>query len=185
MFWRRRSSQDFAEEIKSHLELEADELRQEGFSEDEARRRARIEFGSVQAAEERFYVRNHVVWLDNFLRDTKFAIRQLLKNPGFATTAVLVLALGIGASVAIFSFVDAALIKPLPYADPQRLVHVTERERVASQVNISYLDYLDWKRLNNVLSSMDVFGGGNLLLSTPTGTESVPAVRVSAGFFHT
>src|SRR5215469_2834693 len=185
MFWRRRSSKDFAEEIKSHLELEADELRREGFSEDEARRRARIEFGSVQAAEERFHVRNRVVWLDNCLRDTKYAIRQLLKNPGFATTAVLVLALGIGASVAIFAFVDAALIKPLPYADPARLVQVTEREEPIPRVNISYLDYLDWKKLNTVLSSMDVFNGSNFLLGTPTGTEPVPAVRVSAGFFHT
>jgi macrolide transport system ATP-binding/permease protein len=185
MFWRRRSSKDFAEEIKSHLELETDDLRREGFSQDEARRRARVEFGSIQSAEERFHTRHCVVWLDNFLRDMKFAIRQLLKNPGFAATAVLVLALGIGASVAIFAFVDAALIRPLPYANPTRLVHVTEKEAGISRVNISYLDYLDWKRLNNVLSSMDVFGGGNLLLSTPTGTESVPAVRVSTGFFGT
>jgi predicted permease len=185
MFWRRRSSKDFAEEIKSHLELETDDLRREGFSQDEARRRARVEFGSVQSVEERFHTRHRVVWLDNFLRDIKFALRQLLKNPGFAATAVLVLALGIGASVAIFAFVDAALIRPLPYADPTRLVHVTEKETGISRVNISYLDYLDWKRLNNVLSSMDVFGGWNLLLSTPTGTESVPAVRVSTAFFGT
>src|SRR5215469_686353 len=142
MFWRRRSSKDFAEEIKSHLELEADELRREGFSEDEARRRARIEFGSVQAAEERFHVRNRVVWLDNCLRDTKYAIRQLLKNPGFATTAVLVLALGIGASLAIFAFVDATLIRPLPYWKPNRLVNATESVAVFPRANLSYPDYL-------------------------------------------
>jgi predicted permease len=185
MFWRRRSSKDFAEEINAHLELEVNELRGDGLSEDEARRRARVEFGNVQAAEERFYMRNRVVWLDNCLRDTRFAFRQLLKNPGFATTAVLVLALGIGASVAIFAFVDAALIRPLPYADPTRLVHVTEREMAIPRVNISYLDYLDWKRLNTVLSSMEVFSGWNFLLSTPSGTVPVPAMRVSAGFFRT
>ena len=185
MFWRGRNSKDFAEEIKSHLELEADELRHEGFSEDEARRRARIEFGNAQSAAERFNVRNRVVWLDNFLRDMKFAIRQLLKNPGFTATAILVLALGIGASVSIFAFVDAALIKPLPYSDPARLVRITESEAAGHLVNISYLDYLDWKRLNTVLSSMDVFSGWNFLLSTPSGTEPVPAVRVSAGFFRT
>ena len=88
MFWRRRSSNDFAEEIKSHLELEAEELRREGFSEDEARRRARVEFGSVQAARERFSVRNRAVWLENFVRDARFAVRQLLKNPGFSVTAM-------------------------------------------------------------------------------------------------
>ena len=84
MFWRRRSSKDFAEEIKSHLEHEAEDLRREGFNEDEARRRARVEFGGVQSAEERFYIRHRVTRLDNCLRDTRFAIRQLLKNPGFA-----------------------------------------------------------------------------------------------------
>ena len=64
-------------------------------------------------------------------------------------------------------------------------MHVTESEITSSKVNISYLDYLDWKRLNTVLSSMDVFTGWDALLSTPTGTEPVPAERVSAGFFHT
>jgi predicted permease len=185
MFWRRRSSKDFAEEIKAHIELEADELRDEGLSADEARRRARVRFGNVQAAKERFKMRNRGAWLGNGLRDTRFSIRQFLKNPGFAVTAVLVLALGIGASVAIFAFVDAALIRPLPYANPERLVHVTEKDAEVPRVNISYLDYLDWKRLNTVLDSMDVFGSWNFLLNTPTGTVSVPAVRVSAGFFRT
>jgi len=185
MFWRRRSSEDFAEEIRSHLDLEADELRRQGFSADEARRRARVEFGSVQSAEERFHLRNRALWVENFLRDVKFSVRQLFKNPGFALTAILVLALGIGAGVAIFAFVDAALIKPLPYADPARLVRITESEADRHLVNISYLDYLDWKRLNTVLSSMDVFSGGNFLLNTPSGTEPVPAVHVSAGFFRT
>ena len=185
MFRRKRSTEDFAEEIKAHLELEADELKREGASEEEARRKARVEFGNAQAAQERFYLRNRVEWLDNLLRDMRFAFRQLIKNPGFSFTAIAVLALGIGACVAVFAFVDAALIKPLPYADPQQLVHVTESDVAAPKVNISYLDYLDWKRLNTVLSSMDVFTGWDALLSTPTGTESVPAERVSAGFFRT
>lgn len=185
MFKRKRSAGDFAEEIKAHLELEADELKGEGVSAEEARRKARVEFGSVSTAQERFYLRGRVVWFQNLVHDTRFAIRQLAKNPGFAFAAIAVLALGVGACVAIFAFVDAALIKPLPYADPQRLVHVTESDVAAPKVNISYLDYLDWKRLNTVLSSMDVFTGWDALLTTPTGTEPVPAERVSAGFFHT
>ena len=84
MFKRTRSTDDFAEEIKAHLELEADELKCEGLSEDEARRKARLEFGNVRAAQERFYLRNRVAWLDNLVRDIKFAIRQLVKNPGFS-----------------------------------------------------------------------------------------------------
>jgi predicted permease len=185
MFGRKRSKDDFAEEITAHLELEADELKREGLTDEDARRQARIEFGNVRVAQERFYLKNRLLWLDNLLRDVSFAIRQLIKNPGFAATAILVLALGIGASVAIFAFVDAALVKPLPYADPQRLVHVTERERVAPLVNISYLDYADWKRLNVVFSSLDAFNRWNFLLSAPTGAEPVRGVRVSAGFFRT
>ena len=110
MFKRKRSKDDFAEEIKAHLQLEADDLKDEGLSEDEARRKARVAFGSVPAAQERFYLRNRLVWFDNLLGDIKFAVRQLLKNPGFAITAIFVLALGMGASVAIFGFVDAALL---------------------------------------------------------------------------
>jgi hypothetical protein len=88
MFRRRRSTDDFAEEIKAHLELEADELESEGLSEEEARRRAKVEFGNVQTARERFYLRSRVVWFDNLVRDIRFAIRQLARNPGFATVAI-------------------------------------------------------------------------------------------------
>jgi len=122
MFRRRRNPDDFAEEIKSHLELEADELRSEGLSEEEARRKAKVEFGNVQAAQERFYLRRRIVWFDNLLRDIQFAVRQFARKPGFACVAFLVLALGVGTSVAIFAFVDAALLKPLPYAHPDRLM---------------------------------------------------------------
>lgn len=126
MFKHRKSADDFAEEIKAHLELEADVLKCEGLSEDEARRRAKVEFGNVPAAQERFYLESRIVWLDNLMRDLKYAIRQLVKNPGFAATAILVLAIGVGASVAIFAFVDAVLIKPLPYESPSRLVNLFE-----------------------------------------------------------
>ena len=128
MFKRRRRADDFAEEIRCHLALEADELAQEGLSEEEARRKARIHFGNVVVAEERFYLKDRIEWFDNVVRDLKFAIRQMVKNPGFAVTAVLVLALGIGASVAIFAFVDAALLEPLPYPKSNP-ADVREREQ--------------------------------------------------------
>ncbi len=123
--------------------------------------------------------------MTGFLQDARYALRQLRKNPGFAATSILILALGICASVAIFGFVDAALIKPLPYADPSRLVLVTESVAMIPHANLSYPDYLDWKKLNQVFSSMDVWGGAGYLLPTPTGTEPVPATRVSDGFFRT
>ena len=184
MFKRKRSKDDFAEEIKAHLELEADDLKDEGLSEDEARRKARVAFGSVRAAQERFYLRNRVVWFDNLVRDIRFAVRQLLKNPGFAVTAIFVLALGMGASVAIFAFVDAALLEPLPYANADRLMSVNESNAEAPRWPLSYPDYLDWQRLNKSFSSLDVYGGAGYILSTSSGAEPVQAERVSGGFFQ-
>jgi macrolide transport system ATP-binding/permease protein len=185
MFKRKRSTEDFAEEIKAHLELEAEELKREGLSDNEARRKARVDFGNVPAAQERFYLKSRIEWLDNLVRDTKFAIRQLLKNPGFAATAILVLALGIGASVAIFAFVDTALIKPLPYASPSRLVNMFESNQTGPRFHLSYLDYLGWKKRNHVFSSMDVYEQDDFMLNTAAGTQQANGARVSDGFFRT
>jgi len=123
--------------------------------------------------------------MTGLLQDLRYALRQLRKSPGFAVTAMLVLTLGISASVAIFAFVDAALVKPLPFANPSRLVDVTESVAMIPRANLSYPDYLDWKRLNTVFSSMEVYNGTGFLLRTSAGTEPVPGVRVSDGFFHT
>ncbi len=185
MFRRRRSADDFAEEIKSHLELEADELQSEGLGEDEAHRRARVEFGNVQTAQERFYLRSRVLWFDNLLRDIKFAIRQLIRNPSFAVVAILVLALGMGASVAIFAFVDAALLEPLPYANPNRLMSVSESSVESPRWPLSYPDFLDWQAQNKSFSSLDVYSWSGFLLRAGSGTEPVQAMRVSGGFFQT
>lgn len=185
MFRRKRSLEDFADEIKAHLELEAEELRREGASEEEAQRRARVEFGNVSTARERFYLKDRLEWLDNLTRDLRFALRQMTKNPGFACTAIVVLALGIGAVVAIFGFVDAALLEPLPYANPHQLMSVSESSVDSPRWPLSYPDYLDWQRLNKSFSSLDIYSGVGFLLHTHSGAEPVQGERVSGGFFQT
>ena len=119
------------------------------------------------------------------LQDIRYAFRQLRKTPAFSVVAVLTLSLGICASVAIFAFVDAALVKPLPYRDAAHLVDVTEGSAMFPRANLSYLDYVDWKRMNTVFTSMDVWNGSGYLLQTPNGAVPVPAIRVSDGFFRT
>jgi macrolide transport system ATP-binding/permease protein len=185
MFKRKRSDEDFAAEIRSHLELESDALKEEGVSGDEAKRRSRVEFGSVPRVEEQFRVRGRALWLENLWRDGRFGLRQMLRNPGFATTAIVVLALGIGASVAIFAFVDAALLEPMPYANPNRLMAVNQSRAEPGLWPLSYPDFRDWQRLNKSLQSLDVVSGAGYLLHAPGGAEPVAAARVSGGFFRT
>ena len=120
------------------------------------------------------------------LQDLRYAMRQLRQNLGFAWTSILILSLGICASVAIFGFVDAALIKPLPYPNPDRLVEVTESAPMFPRgADLSYPDYVDWKKDNRVFSSMEVYNDSGYLLRTPLGAEPVSAVRVSDGFLRT
>src|SRR5579885_1746486 len=118
--------------------------------------------------------------MENLLQDIRYALRQLRKSPGFAVTAILVLTLGIGASTAIFGFVDAALILPLPYRDPSRLMDVTESAAMFPRANLSYPDFVDWKRQNQVFSSLDAYNGDEFLFRTGSGTEPVDAMRVTA-----
>ena len=126
-----------------------------------------------------------MVWFDNLLRDIKFAIRQLARNPGFATVAILVLALGIGTGVAIFAFVDAALLEPLPYANPGRIMSVNESDTELPGWPLSYPDFLDWQAQNKSFSSLDIYTGSGYLLRTSSGAEPVQGERVSGGFFQT
>ncbi len=185
MFRRTRSAKDFSDEVQAHLQLEADELEAEGLSREEANRRARVVFGNVAVAQERFYLKGRVLWLDNLISDLKYALRQLAGNPVFALAAIFVLMLGVGSAVAIFAFADTALLEPLPYVNPNRLMSVNESSSASPRWPLSYPDFLDWQSTNKSFSSLDVYTGTGFLLQSPSGTQSVAAERVSGGFFRT
>jgi predicted permease len=180
---RERFNSELEEEMSFHRERREKELRETGVAPAEAHHAAALEFGNPTRLKEQSY---EVMGFrfETILQDLHFAFRQLRRSPGFTLTAVLMLALGIGASVAIFAFVDAALIKPLPYRDSTRLVDVAESAKMFPRSNLSYLDYVDWKKMNKVFSSLEAYGGAGYLMTTPSGVDPVRGARVSAGFFR-
>lgn len=123
--------------------------------------------------------------LESILQDLRFALRQLRNHPGFAATAILVLALGIAASAAIFAFVDAALLQPLPYRNSSRLAVVYENTDSCRDCEFSYPDYQEWKQTNTVFSSFEAWDDSVYLWRSPAGVEAVRSAHVTGGFFQT
>jgi macrolide transport system ATP-binding/permease protein len=185
LFHRRAVDRDLDDEIRFHFERQLEAGMAAGLPPEDALLAAQRSLAGIESRKEECRDARGLRGIDHLCQDVHFALRQLRKSPGFTFTAVLVLALGLCAALTIFSFVDAALIKPLPYANPSRLAYVTERIPTLPRTNLSYLDYLDWKRLNTSFRSLDVFNGEGFLLRTPSGTEPVDAAVVSDGFFRT
>ena len=180
-----RRERELAAEIEAHLQLHIEDNLRRGMTPEQARREALLKLGGVESTKQLYRERSGIPFLENLPRDARFALRQLRKNPGFATTAVVMLALGMCASIAIFAFVDASLIQPLPYNNPGRLVGVFESAPLFPHNNLSYPDYLDWKKFNMVFSSLEIYGYGGSIISTPEGAQPAHGTRVSAGFFRT
>src|SRR5579864_7850191 len=115
--------------------------------------------------------------MNTFLQDLRFGIRTLAKNPGFAAVAILTLALGIGASTAIFSVVDAVLLRPLPYPNPQQIVTVREQEARGHRAHLADPNFLDFRSQNHTLAGLATFNSGSESISG--GSEPV---RVDVGY---
>jgi len=186
MFRRRRGPDDFAEEIKSHCELEADELQSEGLSEEEARRRANVEFGNAQTAQERFYLRSRIVWFDNLLRDIKFAIRQLIRNPSFASVAIVTLALGIAANSTIFSWINSTLLDPIPaIAHTSDMITIMRGERSEHPTPpFSYLDFADLRDSTRTFTGLLAYHDDFMAITGSGKPERIYGALVSSNYFE-
>ena len=150
-FWRKsREERELDEELRFHLEQEAQLRRERGQDPAGARR----DFGNLAQIGEA--TRETWGWgpLDRVVRDTRFAIRTLRKSPAFAVTAITVLALGVGATTAIFSVVNAVLLRPLPFAAPDRLVMVWERQPSGRANVVQTQNFLDWRARNRSFSDV-------------------------------
>src|SRR5271165_5955352 len=155
---RDKFNSELEEEMAYHREQQEKELQSDGMTPEAAQHAARREFGNETRLTEQS--REVVAFsAEGVVQDSRFAFRQLRKNPGFAITAILMLTLGIAACLALFSFVDAALIKPLPYSDPTRLVDVAESNVAFPRSNLSWEDYHDWEKLQKVFTDFDAWTG--------------------------
>ena len=182
---RRRVEAEMAEEMRLHLELMVEHTRAAGMNPHAARYAALRQFGGVDQLKERERDERSWVWLEQLGKDFLLAARTLRKNRGFSVVAIVTLAIGIGATATFFSVINGMLRDPLPYPEPDGLVHLTERNTTGtSTMPVSYPNFLDWQRQQDVFSGLAAFHGANGKLKTAAGTELVAVQHVSADFFN-
>jgi len=186
LFRRSELYQDLAEEMRAHLEEKTEQFMREGMSREEAAQAARRAFGNATVIEER----GREVWqrprVESIWADVKYAARQLRRSPGFTVTAVLTLALGVGANTAVFSVLNAVLFRPLPFDSPDRLVSIFSVEN-GRPIGPSPLDMRDFSRQNRTFENLAVFDTWrkNVVTSqTGGGPESQKVGLASTEFFE-
>ena len=182
-FGREKLDAEVEEELRSHLEMRAADHRAAGMDEEEARYAAQRQFGNTTRMNEETRERDVIEWLDTFRNDVRYALRGMRKNPGFAAVAILTLALGIGANTAFFSVFNAVLLNPLPYPRPNELVTLGESKQNFLNGSISYSNFFDWQKDNQVFSSMGLAREMGFSLTGLGDAEQLPTKLISSDYF--
>ena len=187
LFRRKSMEIEMDDELHAHLERQVDRYVQSGLPLAEARRRARLEFGGLDQVKEECRDARGVNLIETTLQDVRYGLRKLARSPGFTAVAICTLALGIGANTAIFSVVNAVLLKPLPYPESGRLLHVTWAFQNETAESVTGTEFEFWKEHNRVFECTAAVGlfpsGVNLLAGDQP--ESVKGLQVSRDFFRT
>ena len=182
---------EIKEEMGSHLEMAVEENLKRGMPPEEARRQALVRFGGVQQALERHRESRNLPWVDVLRQDLRFTFRMLCRDSGFAVVAIVILALGIGANIAVFSVVDTILLRPLPFRDAQQLVRIVEKDPKAGESSKTYTadaaqDFQQQNRSFQSVSGYFAFTGPDNFKLIGNG-QPTPAtgILVADGFFQT
>jgi predicted permease len=187
IFRSNRAERDLKAEIESHLELHIDDNIRAGMTPGEARRRAVIALGGIERTKEAVRDRRTVPVIDSLIRDARYGIRTLIKSPGFALAGVIILGLGIGVNSAIFTVVNAVLLRPMPFPDADRIMRVwhTPPQSTFAGMDVFALspaNFIDWDEQNEVFESMAIYRYGRRTLTGSGEPDAVMIGRASASF---
>jgi predicted permease len=183
----KRPQDDFSAEIDAHIRLEADRLRERGMTEEEAIAAARRSFGNVTASRERFHESQRWLWWDWMKQDVRLGLRLLAKTPGWTAVAVLTVALGIGATAAIFSVVNTVLLRPLPFAHPSQLYSITEGRTKLGDLGLAP-DYFVLREIvhrdsNSAIDEIGAYDSAGVNWTGTDRSERWVAAETTASFF--
>jgi putative ABC transport system permease protein len=179
-----QADQELDDELRDHLERTAKEYGAQGMAPEDAWRRALVDLGGIEQTKELCREARRVNWIHDFAQDLHFGLRILRKSPGFTAIAILTLALGIGASTSIFSVVDAVLLRPLPYPNPQQIVRIWERALDGHQMHLAGPNLRDFRSQNNTFAGLAGYSEATpSSISGGSEPTRVNVAAVSADFF--
>ena len=183
LFRRDRLDHDLADEMSAHLDLAIEENLRNGLSPQQARRQALIQFGGTQQAKETHREARSLPFLETAFHDARFALRLLKKSPSFTIVAILTLALGIGATTAIFSVVYGVLLRSLPYHNPQQIVRLWEQDSLGGRMNLTDPNFVDLRAQNHSLAGLAEFNSDTITVTGRGEPSRVQYAFVSRDFF--
>ncbi len=181
---KRRLDGELEGEILAHLEMAERDAMASGLPLEEARRKARSGFGGIEQMKEEHRDQRSVQWMENLVRDFRYGAALLARDPGFAAVTIGLLALGIGANTAMFSIVDAVLLRPLPFPEPERMVRVWETPPAMEQNPTTTLTFLDWKRQHDLFEALSAEELFRAAVTTAGDPVRLPGGLVSACYFE-
>jgi len=184
VFMKRRLERELEEEIRSHLEMQIEEHERQGMSPEEARYAALRKFGGVEQVKEKYRQRRSLPVVETTFQDLRYAARMLRKSPLFAAISILTLALGIGANTAIFSVVNAVLLRPLQYPNAERIVAIQELNEKGSRIQVTAANFLDWRAESKSFEHLAAILARTANLSAADESERINLAMTSANFFQ-